>query len=48
MIVDLEEWDDIPTNQISNFNKRLIELLPGLTTHHCSLGYKGGFRKRLD
>ena len=48
MIVDLEEWDDIPTNQIPNFNERLLELLPGLSAHHCSLGYEGGFKKRLE
>jgi len=47
MIVDLGEWDDIPTNQIPNFNKRLLELLPGLASHHCSLGYEGGFQERL-
>jgi len=47
MVVDLENWDDIPTNKIPNFNNRLLELLPGLSIHHCSLGYEGGFKKRL-
>ena len=47
MVVDLKEWDDIPTNKIPNFNNRLLKLLPGLSLHHCSLGYEGGFKKRL-
>jgi cyanophycin synthetase len=48
MIVDLEKWDNIPTNQIPKFNQRLLELLPGLADHYCSLGYEGGFKRRLD
>ncbi|HHT65774.1 MAG TPA: cyanophycin synthetase [Clostridiales bacterium] len=48
MIVDLEKWDNIPTNQIPKFNQRLLELLPGLAAHYCSLGYEGGFKRRLD
>jgi cyanophycin synthetase len=48
MIVDLEKWDDIATNQIPSFNQRLLELLPGLAVHHCSVGHEGGFKKRLD
>ena len=48
MIVDLEEWNDIPTVQIKNFNERLLELLPGLHSHQCSLGFEGGFRQRLE
>ena len=35
MIVDLEKWDNIPTNQIPKFNQRLLELLPGLAAHYC-------------
>ena len=48
IIVDLEEWRDIPTVQICDFNERILELLPGLRTHHCSLGFEGGFQKRLE
>ncbi|MDD2503545.1 MAG: cyanophycin synthetase, partial [Clostridia bacterium] len=47
LIVDLEEWDNIPTSKIPNFNGQLLKLLPGLANHHCSLGYEGGFKQRL-
>jgi len=45
--VDLKNLYDTPTNQIDKFNERLLQLLPGLQKHFCSLGYEGGFRKRL-
>jgi cyanophycin synthetase len=48
MVIDLEEWNDIPTLQIEGFNHRLLELLPGLHAHHCSLGCEGGFLRRLE
>ncbi|NLC44675.1 MAG: cyanophycin synthetase [Clostridiales bacterium] len=47
LIVDLQEWVDIPTCDIPNFNEQLLRILPGLTNHHCSLGYEGGFKQRL-
>jgi cyanophycin synthetase len=47
MAVDLGRWADIPTVEIPNFNTRLMEMLPGLAAHHCSLGYEGGFKQRL-
>ena len=48
MVVDLEEWVDIPTVEIPGFNERLMKLLPGITKHHCSLGREGGFIIRLQ
>lgn len=48
MVIDLEKWDNIPTNQIKDFNEKLLVMLPGLITHQCSLGYEGGFKQRLD
>ncbi len=47
MIVDLQEWEDIPTCEIPNFNEQLLRILPGLSYHHCSLGFEGGFKQRL-
>lgn len=47
LIVDLQEWVDIPTCDIPNFNEQLLRILPGLANHHCSLGYEGGFKQRL-
>jgi RimK-like ATP-grasp domain. len=48
MIIDLKDWDDVPTCEIPKFNQSLAELLPGLHEHYCSLGYPGGFIKRLE
>ena len=47
MIVDLQEWENIPTCKIPNFNEQLLKMLPGLSYHHCSLGFEGGFKQRL-
>jgi cyanophycin synthetase len=40
----LEEW---PSNRIPGFTDRLIEMLPGLERHGCSLKRRGGFISRL-
>lgn len=45
--IDLENLFDTPTNQINRFNEGLLQILPGLCKHHCSLGYEGGFLERL-
>ena len=47
MVVDLGEWIDISSKDIVNFNDKLLEILPGLYEHKCSLGYPGGFVERL-
>lgn len=47
MEIDLEEFADIPTRDISGFNYRLLSYFPGLKTHCCSLGCEGGFVRRL-
>lgn len=47
LVIDLEEYNDIPTKDIKGFNQRLLELFPGLKQHRCSLGYEGGFVGRL-
>ncbi|MGI5921513.1 MAG: cyanophycin synthetase, partial [Syntrophomonadaceae bacterium] len=48
MTVDIGELAEVSTNQIVNFNQRLLERFPGLKTHYCSLGYEGGFVDRLE
>ncbi|KPU44573.1 cyanophycin synthetase [Oxobacter pfennigii] len=48
MTVDLEEYYDTPTIKIPGFNERLIQCLPGLKEHKCSLGIERGFLKRLS
>ena len=40
----LEQW---PTNTIPGFVEALLEMLPGVGEHSCSLGRRGGFRERL-
>lgn len=45
--IELENLFDTPTKSIQSFNENLILVLPGLSKHHCSLGYEGGFLERL-
>jgi cyanophycin synthetase len=40
----LEEW---PTDRLSGFAERLVELLPGLERHGCCYRKPGGFLRRL-
>ncbi|MEQ8201041.1 MAG: cyanophycin synthetase [Syntrophomonadaceae bacterium] len=48
MTVDLGGLAEVPTNRLDGFNQRLLKHFPGLKTHHCSLGYQGGFVERLQ
>lgn len=48
MVLDLEEMENYPSNEIDGFNERLKNLLPGLADHGCSIGEPGGFLIRLD
>ncbi|MEW6081798.1 MAG: cyanophycin synthetase [Bacillota bacterium] len=48
MVIDIGEFVDRPTNKISGFTERLVQALPQLRSHHCSLGRPGGFLKRLQ
>ncbi len=45
--VDLGNLFDTPTNQINQFNEGLLQILPSLGKHYCSLGHEGGFLERL-
>ncbi len=47
MLVDLGMLEDWPSDRIPGFNEALIELLPTLDSHACSLGRRGGFIARL-
>ena len=40
----LEEW---PSNRIAGFTDALLDLLPGVGRHGCSLRVRGGFERRL-
>ncbi len=48
MRLDLEEYEQKPTNLIPGFAQRLQSLLPGLYEHTCSVGEPGGFLQRLE
>jgi len=45
--LDLGALEDFPSNALPGFADRLVELLPSLDNHACSLGRRGGFVERL-
>ncbi len=47
LLVDLGTLEDWPSNTIPGFVDGLIEMLPGVAEHSCSLGRRGGFGERL-
>ncbi len=47
MMVDLGRMEDWPTDRIAGFTDRLLELLPGLQRHGCSLKRRGGLVTRM-
>src|SRR5256714_1705547 len=47
LLVDLGSLEHWPSNTIPAFNDALIDLLPGLHDHGCSLHHPGGFIERL-
>jgi cyanophycin synthetase len=47
ILLDLEELEFKPSNEISGFYERIQQLLPSLYTHECSEGHPGGFFERV-
>ncbi|MFZ5641459.1 MAG: cyanophycin synthetase [Bacillota bacterium] len=47
MKLALGEMAGVLTDELGDFNHRLISSLPSLRDHHCSLGKPGGFVERL-
>ena len=47
VLLDLEELEEKPTDKIPGFYDRIIQLMPSLIDHQCSVGVKGGFLKRI-
>jgi cyanophycin synthetase len=47
MLVDLGVLEQFPTNTIPGFNDALVEWIPSLADHACSLNRRGGFITRL-
>ena len=48
MTLDLEEYEEMPTNKIDGFYERLKEMFPGMYEHRCSVGSPGGFFERVQ
>jgi cyanophycin synthetase len=46
-VVDIGELEERPSNKIEGFYEGLVELIPSLYDHGCSIGKPGGFLKRL-
>jgi hypothetical protein len=40
-------FDEVSSAEVPGFTERLLEVLPGLTAHECSIGEPGGFVTRL-
>jgi cyanophycin synthetase len=47
MLVDLGSLEDFPSTKIPGFNDALLEWMPSLEDHACSLNRRGGFVTRL-
>jgi cyanophycin synthetase len=48
ILMDTGPYDNKPSNEFPGFVDRLVQWLPGLKTHQCSLGRPGGFVERLN
>lgn len=48
LVVDLGVLEGYPSDSIEGFTPALVELLPGLRRHTCSVGRAGGFIERLE
>lgn len=47
MRLDIEDYEQKPTNKIKGFFGRMKKVLPTLQTHGCSYGEEGGFLRRV-
>jgi cyanophycin synthetase len=48
MRLDLEDFEQKPTDKIENFTARLREVMPSLVKHGCSYQEQGGFLRRVE
>jgi len=48
MVLDIEEYEQRPSSKIEGFADRLVDLIPSLKQHECSIGTPGGFIQRLQ
>lgn len=47
MKLDLEDWEQLPTDKIEGFAGRIKKMLPSLYEHRCSEGQPGGLFERI-
>ena len=45
MRLDIEDYEDKPTDKLEGFYERLVDVLPSLISHGCSYQEQGGFWK---
>ncbi|WP_022664124.1 cyanophycin synthetase [Desulfospira joergensenii] len=48
MVLDIDAYEDLPSDKIDGFSDRLLTLIPSLQEHGCSIGKPGGFIQRLE
>lgn len=47
MRLDIEEYEDKPTDSLDGFFERMDAMMPSLKTHGCSYQEEGGFHRRV-
>ena len=47
MRLDIEEYEDKPTDKLDGFYDRMDTVMPTLETHGCSYQEPGGFHRRV-
>ena len=48
MRLDIEDYEEKPTNKIEGFYNRLKEVMPSIQKHGCSYQEEGGFLRRVE
>jgi cyanophycin synthetase len=48
MRLDIEDYEQKPTDKIEGFYERMTEVLPSLASHGCSYQEAGGFMRRVE
>jgi cyanophycin synthetase len=48
MKLDIEELEELPTNNIPGFLARMKAMMPSLQSHRCSKDHAGGFFERVE
>ncbi len=47
MTLELQEFTEVASSDLPGFTENLLEILPGISQHHCSPGHVGGFIERM-